>query len=187
VATDARGDTIQGELQVDGDILVATLDLRGRAFPVLVDPDWRPTGDMAYGRFYHGAHVLPNGRVLATGGCSASVCSGDLTIPACRTLVGPAETLDLGTRSWSRAGDDPVARFFHLSESLADGSVLVAGGCTDPDCTTTTAAARRYDPTGRGRALGAPRGAERREAPGRVHPGGRRLHQRAVLQPRRAL
>lgn len=146
VATDARGDTIQGELQVDGDVLVATLDLRGRAFPVLVDPDWRPTGDMAYGRFYHGAHVLPNGRVLATGGCSASVCSGDLTIPACRTLVGPAETLDLGTRSWSRAGDDPVARFFHLSESLADGSVLVAGGCTDPDCTTTTAAAHRYDP-----------------------------------------
>jgi hypothetical protein len=149
VAIDARGDRVMGDIRVEGETLVVTVDLHARPFPVLVDPDWRPTGDMAYGRFYHGANVLPDGRVLATGGCSASVCSGDLTIPACRTVVNTAETLDLGTRTWSRAAEDPVARFFHVSESLADGSVLVAGGCTDPDCTTTTPSAQRYDPATR--------------------------------------
>lgn len=146
VAVDAAGRRVEGDIRVVGGTLVLSVDLRGATFPVLVDPDWRPTADMAYGRFYNGAHVLPDGRVLVTGGCSASVCSGDLTIPACRTLVASAEALDLATRTWSRAGDDPVPRFFHASESLADGSVLVAGGCTDPECATTTADVRVYEP-----------------------------------------
>ncbi|MFO0558566.1 MAG: kelch repeat-containing protein [Polyangiales bacterium] len=137
-AIDATGRRFDGEIRVDGLTLIVQIDLRGASFPVLVDPDWRPTADMAFGRFYNGAHVLPDGRVLVTGGCSASVCSGDLTIPACRTLVNSAETLDTGPRTWSRAGDDPVARFFHGSVSLRDGSVLVAGGCTESTCGTTT-------------------------------------------------
>lgn len=144
-AVDAEGRRIDGDIRVVGSTLVLSVDLRHAAFPVLVDPDWRPTADMAYGRFYNGAHVLPSGRVLVTGGCSASVCSGDLTIPACRTVVASAETLDPATRTWSRAGDDPVPRFFHASESLADGAVVVAGGCTDPSCDAVTADVRRYD------------------------------------------
>lgn len=148
-ALDSQGRRITGDIRVDGASLLVTMDLRGAAFPVLVDPDWRPTGDMAFGRFYNGAQVLPDGRVVVTGGCSASVCSGDLTLPACRTVVATAETLDLATRTWSRAGDDPVARFFHGSESLPDGSVLVAGGCTDPECASATADAQQYDPAAR--------------------------------------
>lgn len=144
-AIDANGARFEGDIRVDGLTLVLQIDLRNATFPVLVDPDWRPTADMAFGRFYNGAHVLPDQRVLVTGGCSASVCSGDLTIPACRTVVNSAETLDLGPRTWSRAGDDPVARFFHGSVSLRDGSVLVAGGCTESTCATTTNNVQRYE------------------------------------------
>lgn len=144
-AVDANGKRFTGEIHADGLSLALRIDLRDATFPVLVDPDWRPTADMAFGRFYNGAHVTPDGRVLVTGGCSASVCSGDLTIPACRTLVNSAEALDLDPRTWSRAGDDPVARFFHASVSLRDGSVLVAGGCTESTCENTTADAQQYD------------------------------------------
>ncbi len=145
-ALDAERRRIDGDIRLVGSTLVLSVDLREASFPVLVDPDWRPTADMAFGRFYNGAHVLPSGRVLVTGGCSASVCSGDLTLPACRTVVPSAEALDPVTRTWSRAGDDPVPRFFHASESLVDGSVVVAGGCTDPACEAVTADVRRYDP-----------------------------------------
>lgn len=148
-AVDATGRRFEGTIRVVGGSLVVSIDLREASFPALVDPDWRPTADMAYGRFYNGAHVLPDGRVLVTGGCSASVCSGDLTIPACRTLVPSAEALDLTTRTWSRAGDDPTPRFFHASESLTDGAVLVAGGCTDPECASTTASVQVYEPARR--------------------------------------
>ncbi len=146
VAVDGRGHRVTGEVVVRGDSLVVRIDLGGLDRPALVDPDWTSTADMSFGRFYSGANVLPNGRVLATGGCSASVCSGDLTLPACRTVLRESESLDPASRTWSRSGDDLVGRFFHAAESLDSGAVLVAGGCTDPACATATAAVTLYDP-----------------------------------------
>jgi hypothetical protein len=137
VATDRRGTRVEGTITVDGDDLVVAIDVSALELPVLVDPDWRSTGDMAYGRFYHRVNVLPDGRLVATGGCSASVCSGDLTLPACPTVVGAAEVLNLDTRTWGQVGLG-VPRFFHAAEALGDGRLLVAGGCTNSDCSTTT-------------------------------------------------
>lgn len=146
VAVDRSGHRVTGEVVVRGDTLVVRIDLGSLEMPALVDPDWTSTADMSYGRFYAAANVLPSGRVLATGGCSASVCSGDLTLPACRTVLREAEALELTSRTWSRAGDDTVGRFFHSAESLESGAVLVAGGCTDPACAMTTASVTLYDP-----------------------------------------
>ena len=147
LAIDAHGTRREGTVTLDGTVIVLRIDPRGLVYPVLVDPDWTSTGDMAFGRFYFGANVLADGRVLATGGCSASVCSGDLTLPACRTVVGTAETLSLTTRTWSNAGVDPVPRFFHSSVGLANGEVVLAGGCTTSDCSATTGTVRVYDGT----------------------------------------
>ena len=146
IAVDRSGHRVTGEVVVRDNTLVVRIDLSTLEMPALVDPDWTSTADMSYGRFYAAANVLPSGRVLATGGCSASVCSGDLTLPACRTVLRESETLDLGSRTWSRAGDDTVGRFFHSAESLESGAVLVAGGCTDPACASTTPSVTVYDP-----------------------------------------
>lgn len=145
-AIDRRGTRVDGTVRVEGDMLVLSLDTSTLELPILVDPDWRSTGDMAYGRFYHHSNVLPDGRVLATGGCSASVCSGDLTLPACRTVVRAGETLDLRTRTWARAGDSGEARYFHAAESLPSGAVLIAGGCRTPLCDEVVGSAEVYEP-----------------------------------------
>lgn len=144
-AVDSTGRRVTGTIHVEGDRIVAEIDTSELELPILVDPDWRSTGDMSFGRFYFGLNLLPDGRLLASGGCSASICSGDLTLPACRAVVNAGETLDLDTRTWSRAGDGVVRAFFHVAESLDDGSVLVAGGCATSDCASVTGLAEIYD------------------------------------------
>ncbi len=139
VAVDADGHRVDGTIRLaGGDVVVVDLPVEGLSFPVLVDPDWASTGDMAYGRFYHQANVLPDGFVLITGGCSASVCSGDLSIPACRAVVQAAEVLSMETRTFARVAESASPRFFQIAESLVDGDVLVAGGCVNADCSETT-------------------------------------------------
>ncbi len=144
-AVDRAGTRVDGVIRLEGDRLVAEIDTSGLEYPVLVDPDWRSTGDMSYGRFYMGLDELPDGRLLATGGCSASVCSMDLTLPACRAVVSGAEALDMSTRTWSRVGDANVRAFFHVHGALPDGSILVAGGCANPDCSAITTLADIWD------------------------------------------
>ncbi len=146
VAVDRSGARVEGTIVLQGDEIVIELDLRALQPPILVDPDWMSTGDMAYGRFYHQLTPLADGRFLATGGCSAAVCSGDLSI-SCRTVVRTAERLDLGTRTFSRGGDDTDPRFFHVAARLEDGTVLVAGGCAASDCSTTLSSASLFHPT----------------------------------------
>jgi len=137
-AVDQEGTRVDGRIRIEGERLIAEIDTSGLTYPVLVDPDWRSTGDMSHGRFYMGLNELPDGRLLATGGCSASICSGDLSLPACRTVVSAGEALDLDTRTWSRVGDANLRAFFHVHSPLPDGSILIAGGCANPDCSAIT-------------------------------------------------
>lgn len=57
--------------------------------------------------------ALPDGRVLAAGGCCSTVAT---------------EIFDPAANRWSFAGNLNVARYAHVMTSLGDGRVLVAGG-----------------------------------------------------------
>jgi hypothetical protein len=93
-----------------------------------------PVGHMSTDRAAHQATLLPDGRVLVSGGCAGDHCS--------RTLAS-AELYDPATRSFRRAASMNVPRASHAAALLPDGRVLVVGGW---DGSAPTASAEVYDP-----------------------------------------
>ena len=81
------------------------------------------------GRWNHAATLLPNGRVLVTGGFGTNPKSAVL--------------YDAGTNVWTSAGNMSVARAFHTSTLLRNGKVLVVGGY---DGTNSLTSIELYDP-----------------------------------------
>jgi hypothetical protein len=89
----------------------------------LYDPrtgTWRLAGDTGVGSVMHTASLLPDGRVLVTGGYSGGIGGGIAHVVT--MLFDPA------TRTWSRAGNLLEPRYNHAASVLASGEVLVAGG-----------------------------------------------------------
>lgn len=70
-------------------------------------------------RIYHTASLLPNGKVLITGG------TFDLVV--CLTNT---ELYDPITRNWSNADDMPVGLRAHAASVLENGDILISGGIT---------------------------------------------------------
>ena len=99
---------------------------------------WNLTDHMANVRFGHRATLLPDRRVLVTGGSNnAGVDCGSST---------SSEIYDSGSARWAFAASMNTARGFHPAVQLSDGRVLVAGGFTPPpDCNTATAVTEIYD------------------------------------------
>ena len=84
-------------------------------------PTVRPSGDLSSTRIWATATILPDGRVLATGGSAA----GNKLIGVNNT----AEIWDPATGEWQPSGDAALARLYHSTALLLpDGRVLVAGG-----------------------------------------------------------
>lgn len=85
-------------------------------------PSWRSTGSMAQARRHFNATVLPDGRVMATGGTSApgfSDPSGG---------VHAAETWDPETGEWTTWASNTVTRVYHSTTILLpDGRLLHTG------------------------------------------------------------
>ena len=87
-------------------------------------PSWRYVGSMANPRKQLNLTLLPDGRVLATGGTSGPVGWDDQTGP-----VYAAEVWDPVTESWTTWASSTVYRGYHsIALLLPDGRVVQAGG-----------------------------------------------------------
>jgi hypothetical protein len=86
------------------------------------NPTWRETAPMAYSRTYLTLTILPDGKVLATGGSDDG--SND---PAHGVLQ--AEMWNPSTEKWSQLTPMQNPRMYHsLAALLPDGRVFVSGG-----------------------------------------------------------
>ena len=71
---------------------------------------------MTDARFRHTATLLPNGKVLVTGGFNGYV------------TISSAELYDPAAGTWTQLGNFPGNRCDHTATLLPEGKVLVAGG-----------------------------------------------------------
>ena len=88
----------------------------------LYDPatfTWSSAGTLSGTRADHTATLLPNGKVLITGGTSNSL------------PVATCELYDPKTNKWSMAASLANARVYHTAELLPNGNVIVMGGLGD--------------------------------------------------------
>lgn len=91
----------------------------------LYDPvteKWTATGSLNVDniRSYHTATLLPNGKVLVTGGFVEST----------QTILATCALYDPGTGQWTATGALNEKRFFHTTTLLNNGKVLATGGYT---------------------------------------------------------
>ena len=109
----------------NGKVLVAAGDSAGGwgvqiASVELYDPEtgtWSSAGTLAHAREFHTATLLPNGRVLISGGLTTG-----------RRVIASVELYEPATGTWSPAGAMVTARCGHTATLLKTGKVLVAGG-----------------------------------------------------------
>ena len=86
-------------------------------------PAWTEQASMKYRRAYHTLTVLPDGKVLATGGQNATDGVDETT------GVLPAEMWDPDTNTWTTMASSRRPRLYHSSAVLMpDARVLLAGG-----------------------------------------------------------
>ena len=86
-------------------------------------PAWRSIPSMAFARRQHNATLLPDGKVLVTGGTSGSGFNNT------NTPVFAAEMWDPATENWTTMASQEFRRIYHSSAVLLpDGRVLTVGG-----------------------------------------------------------
>jgi N-acetylneuraminic acid mutarotase len=101
---------------------------------------WANASSMSTPRFEHTATLLPNGKVLVTGGSSGKFTHGT-------TTLNSAELYNPQTGTWSITGSMNTARRNHTATLLTNGKVLVAGGAFDGiSIHTALSDAELYDP-----------------------------------------
>ncbi|MEI9986800.1 MAG: kelch repeat-containing protein [Aliidongia sp.] len=96
---------------------------------------------MATSRAQNTQTLLPNGKVLVTGGSNLQAPYGDeMLVP-----INESEVYDPASNIWSSAGAMSTARALHTATLLNNGKVLVVGGTTDGS--TITDNVDIYDPS----------------------------------------
>jgi len=101
---------------------------------VFGDGTWSRTGSLPQAVFGSAAAVLSDGRVLVVGGMNGSSSA---------SAVAGATTYDPATGRWTAVTHMLQPRAYPMAVTLADGSVLVAGGMRNRQPLDT---AERYDP-----------------------------------------
>ena len=125
---DARGG-FPATLLKDGRVLVAGgfgASTYFLASAEIYDPAtgiWNTTGSLHTGRQQHSAILLPNGKVLVTGGNTSRECA-----EFCATTTAGSELFNPATGTWSKVGSMTIPRAFFTLTRLTDGKVLAAGG-----------------------------------------------------------
>jgi N-acetylneuraminic acid mutarotase len=87
-------------------------------------PQWTSAGFLSVARYGHTATLLPNGKVLVTGGCTSNACSNGTAV---------SELYDPVANSWSTTGSLNTGRHSHTAVPLKTG-VLVIGGSAGTSC-----------------------------------------------------
>ncbi len=158
LARAADGARRRGTAHVEGRTIVLDIDLAGLPAPILVDPDWSTTGTMSVAHWGDVAWRHPDGRVMAVGGCALTACPTSFTQSACGQVLASSDVWDPASGTWTAGATMLTARTTFAGIPLPSGDMLVAGGCTATNCTTTndagaclstlctqtTAAAERY-------------------------------------------
>ena len=104
-------------------------------------PAWRYTAPMAYARKHANATVLPDGKVLVTGG------SGSAAFNDGAGAVLAAEMWDPATGAWTTMASMRVKRVYHSTAILLpDGRVLSAGGTAGTNGVVNNRDAEIYSP-----------------------------------------
>jgi len=99
------------------------------------------TGNMTTPRAWHTATLLPDGKVLITGGTESSYPNQPLALAS-------AELYDPVTGTFTATGDMTTPRFLHTATLLPNGKVLIAGGeACDSSDRCLLASAELYDPS----------------------------------------
>ncbi|MDQ3665648.1 MAG: fibronectin type III domain-containing protein, partial [Acidobacteriota bacterium] len=88
-------------------------------------PSWQYVAPMTYPRKHHNATLLPDGKVLVTGGSSGDELTGGISSnPALA-----AELWDPSNNSWTTLASNSIYRGYHATALLLpDGRILSAGG-----------------------------------------------------------
>ncbi|WP_233261808.1 kelch repeat-containing protein [Vitiosangium sp. GDMCC 1.1324] len=126
--------------------LTATRSFAVTGLPVCVPlGSWAQTSPMTQTRHAHTATLLPNGKVLASGG----LVDEDIWEPGADLSYKSAEVYDPATGTWSPTGAMSEGRARYTATLLLNGKVLVAGGIgTNPTTGNgmPLATAEVYDP-----------------------------------------
>jgi hypothetical protein len=112
----------------DGKVLVMGGDDPPTSAAEMIDlnaatPSWRLVGSMAFARRHLNATLLPDGKVLVTGGTSGPGFNNTAT------PVFAAEMWDPATERWTTMASTQAPRLYHSAALLLpDGRVLTTGG-----------------------------------------------------------
>jgi N-acetylneuraminic acid mutarotase len=101
--------------------------------------NWVAANPLAIARERHTATLLPNGKVLVTGGYGGA----PNTLADTGASLASAELFDPATGNWTTTGSMNTPRRNHIAILLSGGRVLVAGGTNGA---TILASAEIYDP-----------------------------------------
>lgn len=107
---------------------------------------WNITGNLKTTRAGHTATLLPNGKVVHSGGYTCPTGPGPCSV------LNTVELYDAATGAWTYTGNLNAARAGHTATLLPNGKVLVAGNylqCGDIGICEDPLEAELYDPTTR--------------------------------------
>ena len=115
----------RAKVAITAGTLLLALGTAQAAAPQVPSGTWAPAGDMTQSRWSAAAALLPDGRLLISGGFDGT---------------GSLATAEIyASGGFTACGSMQIARGAHTAVTLADGRVLVAGGRTTRGGATATA------------------------------------------------